>query len=496
VRGAALLLAAFLSTLAACASVPPGAVGVNEREAIAQRMMVDIEALASDAFGGRKPGTRGGGKTVDYLARRFAEVGLTSGTNDPGNPWKAPVRLTSVRAGMSRIEVVVDGEATTLDEDEGIAVTTRKREVVADGEMVFVGYGAPEIASEQVMGKVAVMLADQSLNPERRLLLEAKQANAVIVVTDDPALIGQVQRDAGKETIDLSGEIDEVFAAVATSAAMGRALGEARWRKLVEAASSHSFTPVDLPATANIEASAERRDFTSYNVIGRIDGTRPGSEAVLLLAHWDHLGLCRPSNAPDRICNGARDNASGVAVMLELARRLADAGPFERDIYVLATTAEEAGLLGARAFVENPPVPLESVVAAFNFDTVALAPPGAPVGFVGQGRTALDAVVLEEVLKTGRPLGNRDFAESFVKRQDAWVLLEEGVPALMLSSAFASPVTAGSFFENVYHSPDDEVAGIELGGAIDDLLLHEALVRRLAIPAAPGRAEPALASDS
>lgn len=447
---------------------------------MAARMMVDIETLASDEFGGRRPGTAGGQKTVDYLTQRFAEVGLTSGTNDPGNPWRAPVELTSVSAGQSRIEFVVGGQSVTLTDAEGIAVTTRQRELIAEAEVVFVGYEAESVATEEVMGKVVIMLADDSLNPERRVLLEAKQANAVVVVPRDPHIIGNIRSDSAQEKIALSGELEEVFAAVATGEGMARALGAQRWAELLEAAVSSDFGPVDLKIKANIEASANRRDFESYNVLGRLAGTKPDTEAVLLLAHWDHLGECGPEGAEDRICNGAVDNASGVALMLELARRLADAGPFERDIYVLATSAEESGLLGAHAFVANPPIPLDTIIAAFNFDSVALAPAGSPVGFVGEGRTQLDAVVLQQLLKEGRDLGNRDYAERYVQRQDAWALLQKGVPAVMLSSAFASEITAGPFFGGAYHSPDDEVGAIELGGAIDDLLLHEALVKRLA----------------
>ena len=488
-RTRAALLLALTAFLGACAKAPLSGLGPLERDAIAARMMVDIETLASDEFAGRKPGTPGGLQTVEYLTQRFAEVGLTSGTNDPGNPWRAPVSLTSVRAGESAIEIVVAGEAITLTREEGVAVTTRQQELIADGEMVFVGYGAPDLPAERVMGKVVVMLADQSLNPERRVLLESKQANAVIVVTDTPAAVAGIREESGRESLDLTGEIDEVFAAVATQRAMARVFGEARWNAWVAAAEREDFAPIDLDATANIEAKAERRDFTSFNVVGRLAGTNPDAEAVLLIAHWDHLGICRPEGAPDRICNGARDNASGVALMLELARRLADAGPFERDIYVLATTAEEAGLLGAKAFAANPPLPLQSLVAACNFDTVALAPAGSPLGFVGEGRTTLDRLVFEELLVAGRSLGDRDYADSFVQRQDAWALLQKGVPAVMLSSAFASQITAGPFFSGAYHNPQDEVAGIDLGGAIDDLLLHEKLVQRRAGPS-PQAAHP------
>ncbi|MEO0872193.1 MAG: M20/M25/M40 family metallo-hydrolase, partial [Pseudomonadota bacterium] len=146
-------------------------------------------------------------------------------------------------------------------------------------------------------------------------------------------------------------------------------------------------------------------------MIGRLAGTKPDAKsdtgAVLLMAHWDHLGLCGPEGAEDRICNGAIDNASGIAVMLELARRLAEAGPYENDIYVLATSAEESGLLGAQAFAANPPLPLESIIAAFNFDSVALAKAGAPVGFIGEGRTSLDPLVLQVMAEAERDLGNR-----------------------------------------------------------------------------------------
>ncbi|MEM7700388.1 MAG: M28 family peptidase [Pseudomonadota bacterium] len=451
-----------------------------ERSAMAARMMVDIETLASDEYEGRAPGTPGGQKTVNYLTQRFAEVGLTSGTNDPGNPWRAPVALTSVRLASSKIELVVDGESVALTDAEALAGTTRQRELIADSEMIFVGYEAENVPTESVMGKVVVMLADASLNPERRILLESKQANAVLIVTEDARIVRAIREDSSRTRVALTGEFDEVFFSIATMDAMIRAFGEERWSAWVEAAAREDFSPIDLGAKANIEASSERRDFDSYNVLGRLAGTQPDSEAVLLVAHWDHLGVCLPEGAPDRICNGALDNASGIALMLELARRLEEAGPFERDIYVLATTAEESGLLGAQAFVANPPLPLTNIIAAFNFDTVALAPAGSPVGFVGEGRTPLDQVVLEELLAAGRDLGDREFAERYVQRQDAWALLQKGVPAVLLSSAFASEITAGPFFEGVYHSPKDEVGAIEFGGAVDDLLLHEALVKRLA----------------
>jgi len=166
--------------------------------------------------------------------------------------------------------------------------------------------------------------------------------------------------------------------------------------------------------------------------------------------------------------------------MLELARLLAASGPHDRDIYVLATSAEEAGLLGARAFVANPPMPLDTIVAAFNFDSVAIAPAGGKVGFVGEGQTPLDAIVTQVVSESEREFGDKGYANSFLKRQDGWVLLERGVPSVMITSAFASEIVLGPYLASNYHSPSDEVDAVELGGAIEDLLLHAELVRRIA----------------
>ncbi|MEM6827535.1 MAG: M28 family peptidase [Pseudomonadota bacterium] len=486
--GIALLTLATL--LAACAKAPLASVPIAEREAIAARMTQDIATLASDEFEGRKPGTPGGRRAVEYLVDRFESIGLTSGTNDPGNPWLAPVQLTSVRASRSDVELLVEGNRVTLREEEAVAVTTRQLELIAEVDMVFVGFEAQSVPTERVMGKAVVMLAGSSLNPERRILLEEKQAAAVIVVPPNAELVARVRRESGREKTALTGEIDEAFAVVATREGMARAFGTERWQALVKSALSEGFEPIDLPAKANIEARSERRDFTSHNVLGRLGGTNPDAKAVVLIAHWDHLGECGAPEAQDRICNGAVDNASGVALMLELSRRLAASGPFQHDVYVLATSAEEAGLLGARAFAKSPPVPLQDVIAAFNFDSVALAPAGAPVGFVGEGRTALDTFILETLIEAERDLGNREFAERFVQRQDAWALMQKGVPAVMLSSAFASEITAGPFLAGDYHSPSDEAEGIELGGAIDDLLLHEVLVSRLAIPATQPIQEP------
>ncbi len=225
-----------------------------------------------------------------------------------------------------------------------------------------------------------------------------------------------------RERFVLASEEDGDFNVFATSQGMARALGEQRWQSLVNAAQAGreagGYVPVTLDAHVTIDARSTRREVPSHNFIARLPGTSPDAGAILLLAHWDHFGTCGPEDAADRLCNGAVDNASGLALMIELGKRLANGPPLARDIHDLGTTAEEWGLLGARAFAEEPPIPLESIVAAFNFDTVAIGPRGSAVGFIGEARTALDEVIRQAVADSRRELAPRERAEPFLQRQD------------------------------------------------------------------------------
>jgi Zn-dependent M28 family amino/carboxypeptidase len=221
----------------------------------------------------------------------------------------------------------------------------------------------------------------------------------------------------------------------------------------------------------------------SANVIGRLVGTGASGEAVVITAHWDHLGLCRAAGAPDRICNGAVDNASGVALMIEVARQLA-AGPRpKRTILFVATTGEEEGLVGARAFVAAPPVALDRIVAAINLDTAATAPAGAPVGIVGRGLTGLDPIVDVEALRLGRRVDRSRWANRFVKRQDGWAFLQAGVPAIMVGGSLGDHAAMEAFLNGSYHRPDDDLAHLpSLAGVAEDSVLLVAIVRAFADP--------------
>lgn len=476
--GRYLLVGLACAGLAACATVPPAPDPQIERDAIAARMLRDIEVLASDEFGGRKPGTPGGERTIAYIVERMQQIGLQSGTNDPGSAWRAPVELVSTRPLDHEITVRTAKGSSVLPIASSAAYSLSSRVLIDGVEVVFVGDGNHDVPDSEITGRIVVMAQVNLSSDAREALFEASPAAIISVVPNQIAFQTERQRFE-RERLLLASEEPDNLTAFVTREAFADALPDGEWDRLVAQSSRPDFRYEVMATTIAIDVHSTRREFTSSNVIGMIPGQLPGSGAVLLMAHWDHFGECAPGT-PDPICNGAVDNASGMALMLELAAKLKANGPHDRDIYLLATSAEEYGLLGAKSFVDAPPVPLESIAAAFNFDSVAVAPAGGSFGFIGEGQTPLDEIVRETVQERGAELGSRDYAQSFLRRHDGWALLEKGVPSVLISTAFASEIVLGPYLTTDYHRPSDEPVDLELGGAVDDLLLHEVLVKRVA----------------
>ncbi|MDZ4307759.1 M28 family peptidase, partial [Allopontixanthobacter sp.] len=312
---------------------------------------------------------------------------------------------------------------------------------------------------------------------QRDALLDRGASAVLAILASDSALSAiAAQRQAGSHRLAEDGDGSRLDGYMTPGAAQAL-LGAGRMDRLLESAELPDFKPVPLPLSVSIEATATLKEVQTHNLIARLPGTRPELGAVLLAAHWDHFGICGAPPAQDLICNGAVDNASGLAVLTEIARRLAAGPRLERDVYFLATTAEEWGLLGARAFADNPPIPLPTFVAAFNIDSIAIAPRGAPVVIVGAGLTPLDEPTRRIIAAQGRKPGDEGLAASYLRRQDGWVLLQRDVPTLMVSSAFADRALLEPYTTDRYHLPSDRFEGIELGGAAQDLLLHLDLVR-------------------
>lgn len=453
-----------------------------------------VETLASDDFDGREPGTEGETKTLRYLARQWFDIGLEAGTNIPGSGWFAPVELVEREPVLSRASFTRGRKRVALPTDSVFVVTSGLRSLVQDAPLLFVGQATtPTLARAELAGRVAVMLDSlpKGVDPQRGgdragRLLDAG-ALAVLTVLDDERGLEDViarRRRAGYAVAgERIGSEIEAFISPATAQLLLAGAPNATVAKLRSDAASSAFTPYLLGVAGTFEATSRETRIKTHNLIGRLPGRNPGAGAVLMMAHWDHFGECAAAPAEDLICNGAIDNASGLAVVTETARALAKGRPLDRDVYFLATTGEELGLLGAIAFAENPPIPLDRIVAAFNVDSTGLVPAGRPVGIVGKGMTPLDPLIGEVIRKTKRRLAPGDGANAYIRRQDSWVLMRHDVPTVMVSSSYGDMERIERFMEDTYHRPTDQAgAGIDYSGMADDVQLQVELVRAFADP--------------
>lgn len=463
---------------------------------IEARLLAEIKILASDEFEGREPGTQGEIKTLRYLGHEWFDMGLSSGTNDPGHEWFVPVTLVVRSPDASRVQFWRHGRPLAFDRKSILALTSGKRAMVSQAPLLFVGLAHDDnFTRTELAGRIAVLLDGDATDSRRQNALLAKGASAVLTVLDGKRSLADVtaRRDrAGYALADeaLGGDLE----AFITRDAMVEVLRGAGLSldALEKKASSRQVIPVPLGMSLTMEATTRETTIHTHNLIGKLPGRHPEAGAVLFLAHWDHFGECRPAPAPDRICNGAIDNASGVAALTEVARQLAKGPSLDRDVYFLATTGEELGLLGAHAFAENPPLPLGRIVAAFNIDSVAIAPHGTPFAIVGRGLTALDPQI-EAVAKAEHVhlLANDD-ANEFVRRQDGWALLQHDIPAVMVTTAYGDLDRLRAFFSSTYHGPSDDFAHLgDLGGAVDDVKMLTALGRWFGdiakVPSAAGK---------
>ena len=482
-RLGALLLAALL-VLAPAHSAPRR---VTPHEELKAQLLAHITELSSDAYEGREPGTEGEAKTLRYLGQQWFAIGLQSGTNDPGHAWFAPVTVIAREPEGSRAAFTRKGRRLFTPPESVLVLTSGRRSLVENAPVLFVGRGGAPLARADLAGRVALLLDGGIDSSERQNALLAAGASAVLTVLDGERSLENVATRRGRLAYALAGEaFGGDLEAFITAEGLNRALAGSgqTLAGLQAAANAPDFVanPIDLAVT--LEATTRETRINTHNVIGKLPGKRPELGAVLVVAHWDHFGRCAAPPAEDQICNGAIDNASGVAVLTEAARRLAKGPPIDRDVYFLATTAEELGLLGAHAFAENPPLPLNSIVAAFNIDSVALLPAGRPFAIVGKGQTQLDPQIAAAAKAAKKKIVEGDAANAYVQRQDGWALLKHDVPAVMVSSSWSDIAVIERFFEGDYHRASDQLAGkgIELGGAADDALFLVALVRRFGDP--------------
>lgn len=418
-----------------------------------------VRILASDEYMGRKPGTEGGRMAVAYQVAKLKEYGLEPGWNgsfEQKVPFtvSAGAKLTLLAGGVEIAgdDILALGGSTDFDALELIRIDSA------------------DALDESVAGKM-VVLTDPAIIREVAQTAIAAGAKGVIFFAPEE-MIAQFRPGTMRERVQLkgsgSGNEQPTFIAVGpeSRAQLETALGD------------------DMRGTLSGRYTSTDRAFESANVIGKLPGSRPEAGAIVMMAHWDHTGECGAPDDEDKICNGAADNASGIAAMLETARRLATGPQLERDVYILGTTAEEMGLLGARYFAENPPVPLENIHAALNIDMISIAPQGKPLSVIGWNRTPLDDSISGVAASLGRTVEVGEESDLYVRRQDGWALMNRGVPSVLVSSSFGDKDILDAFMSSRYHRANDEVwEGFELGGAAEDVPVYVALMRHWATEA-------------
>ncbi|MEK7264463.1 MAG: M28 family metallopeptidase, partial [Pseudomonadota bacterium] len=425
-----------------------------------------IKTLSSDEFEGRAPTTPGGEKARNYIAAEFQRIGL-----EPLNgSWFQTAEMveTTVDPATSYLRFDDNGEVKDIAYGkEAVWFTKRAQpEVSFDGsDVVFVGYGivAPEYQWNDYEGvdvkdkTVIILVNDPGYATKDPALFTgnamtyygrwtykyeeaARQGAAAALIVHDtgPAAYGwnvvegsntgpQIdlkRADDGMSRVKLEGWIqNDVARAVLASA------GE-NLDALMEAAKTRGFkaVPLDgLKASAKIQQAMKRS--SDANVIGVLRGGEAPDEYVLYMAHWDHLGVNSADEGADKIYNGAVDNATGVASILEIAEKFA-AGPRpRRSILFAAVTAEESGLLGSAYMAENPPVPLKNIVGGVNIDGVLPLPPAKDIMIVGYDASQLQDVLKEVADAHGKYLRpDAEPEKGYFYRSDHISLAKKGVP--------------------------------------------------------------------
>lgn len=472
-RSLIVLSLALLSTTAAAQRPTPPDPARYEGPISPDRLSADVRVLASDAFGGRAPGTPGETKTVDWLIAQFKAAGLQPGGRD--GSWTQPVPLVRTQLGQGR--VAAGGTPLVVGRDVYVStVRPEARVSIATAPMVFVGYGvsAPErqwddFKGVDLKGKVAVFLVNDpdfeaaSGEPvagkfgNKRMTYygrwtykfeEAARRGAVaaLIVHDTPGA------GYGWATVTApAGENYDVANPKASRVALqGWLSGEAATRLFAAsgldlaaqriAARRTDFRPVPLkPAfSADLPVSVTRA--TSRNVLAKLPGTTHADEIVMFGAHWDAYGEGKPDASGKTIRPGANDDALGVAGLLEIARAAAKAPKSERSLVFGLWTGEERGLLGSETYAADPVYPSAKTVANLTLDILQTAGPSKDVMLVGDGQNQLETLLTQAAQRQGRTVTPEALPErGLFYRADHFSLARRGVPTLLLMAISGAP---------------------------------------------------------
>jgi Zn-dependent M28 family amino/carboxypeptidase len=533
---AVLSLLSLAVLVAACGGAPSSDTGtvVSFPVIDGNRVLEHTKTLASDAFEGRQPGSRGEDLTVAYIIDQFKKAGLGPGNPDGTFVQKVPMVgiVTDQKAVLSfRRGATVQ---SLVWRDDFVAWTKRVVDTVRveKSDVVFVGYGvqAPEFNWDDykgvdVKGKTMVVLVGDPPVPDpsdatklddrvfggramtyygrwtyKYEMGQKLGAAAVLIVHET--------EPAGYPFAVVQGKTAEQFSLVAPDGNMSRAAVEgwitleqakqlfARagqdFEKAKAAAVTRAFKPIPLGATASVTLRNTIRTVDSQNVVGRIAGSDPvlKNEHVIYTSHWDHFGIGVPVNG-DAVYHGAVDNATGVGGLIELGRAFAamKVAP-KRSILMLAVTAEEQGLLGSGYYAANPLYPLAKTIGVVNMDALNVLGKTNDVTITGLGNSDLDDLATQVATDQGRVIRPDPEPErGGFYRSDHFPFVQQGVPALASGGGIdyvGKPAGWGkarsdAFTANDYHKPSDKVKpDWDLSGAVQDLQYYWMVGYRLA----------------
>lgn len=461
-----------------------------------------ISTLADDSFEGRAPATEGGIAASQWIADEMARIGLEPGYE---GSYFQPVPLLEVTLDeeTSGFDITHDGEPMNLVTNEDVVFWTKRNAdevTLEDSDLVFVGYGvvAPEYdwndyEGVDVEGKTVVMLVNDPgyADPDSGLFNgnamtyygrwtykyeeAARQgaAGVILIHQTEPASYGWnvVSGSWTGAQLDLAREPGEgTFAAVESwvTEDIARQLFEMSgldFEAQTAAAASADFEPVPMDGlTASATLHNSTRTLDSRNVVGVVPGTERPDEYVIYTAHWDHIGIRDVPEGEDGIYNGAVDNATGTAAILEVGEAFM-ANPPERSVMILAVTAEESGLLGSAYYGENPIVPYAQTVGGINIDAMLPTGRSHDIVVVGHGASELEDVLTAAAEEQDRHIVPDPNPEAgYFYRSDHISLAKHGVPMLYADGGEdlreggteAGQALADDYRENRYHGPADE----------------------------------------
>jgi len=472
-----------------------------------------MSAIASDAFEGRKPFTKGETKTINYLKAEFEKLGLEPAN---GESYFQEVPMVEIKS-VPESKMLVTGNSGVVSLDylnDYVAGSRHVEEQVKleNSPIVFVGYGivAPEYgwndyAGLDVKGKTVVVLindpgySDSTLFKGKNMTYygrwtykfeEASRQGAagVLIVHDtEPAAYpwSVVRSGWSKSKLQLQSPEKgmnrttmEGWVSLPKAKEIFKLAGQS-FEALSSSALKKGFKPVDLHLNTSLFIKNTIKNSVSYNVLAKLSGSEKKDEAIIYSAHWDHLGIGEKIKG-DSIYNGAVDNATGVASLFEIASayKKLSAVP-KRSILFISYTGEEQGLLGSEFYAKNPVFSLDKTVANINMDMMGIAGKTKDIVIYGFGQSELEDYAAQSAKKQNRVIVPDPVPSSgLYYRSDHFNLAKVGVPSLFTGSGVDNVKNGrdwglkqvADFTKNRYHSPQDnfDAKSWDLSGIIED----------------------------